>query len=72
MDKIAVTTDEHLLRLLKESVEKVKAMPPEKREAMFQRQKEGVVRAEMSWPKPRYHWENGVKVYESYEDYCND
>lgn len=41
-------------------------------DAMIAKQKASWVRAEMNWPKPKYHWENDVKVYDSYEDYCND
>jgi uncharacterized protein YdaT len=41
-------------------------------DAMIAKQREGYVRAEMSWPKAKYKWVDGVKVYESYEDYCND
>lgn len=51
---------------------KVAAMTPAEREAMFAQQREGYARAEASWPKPAYEWINGVKVYASYEDYCND
>lgn len=47
-------------------------MAASEREAMFKAQCEGVAQAEASWPKPNYHWENGVKVYHSYEDYLND
>jgi len=47
------------------------AMSPEERDAMNKAQCESFVRAEMGWPKPKYKWVNGVKVYESYEDYCN-
>ena len=31
-----------------------------------------LMKNDMSWPKAKFRWENGVKVYESYEDYCND
>lgn len=58
--------------LLKRGVEQVKAMTEDERRAMWREQVKGVVRAEMSWPKPKYKFINGVKVYESYEDYCND
>ncbi|MFA6159425.1 MAG: hypothetical protein WC763_07405 [Candidatus Paceibacterota bacterium] len=58
--------------LLKAAAEKVKAMSPEAREEMMRKQREGYVKAEMSWPKPKFHYENGVKVYHSYEDYLND
>lgn len=33
---------------------------------------ESWARAEASWPKPKFKWINGVKVYDSYEDYLND
>lgn len=58
--------------LLKQAAAKVAAMSPAEREEMFRIQREGVVRAEMSWPKAKFKWINGVKVYDSYEDYCND
>lgn len=58
-------------KLLAEAVAKVKAMTPEAREEMFRKQREGYAKAEASWPKPKFHYENGVKVYPSYEDYCN-
>lgn len=45
---------------------------PEEKDAMLEAQRESYVRAEMSWPKPKFRWINGVKVYDSYEDYCND
>ena len=58
--------------LLKKSVAAVDAMTPEEREAMYEAHKKSWVRAEMSWPKPKFKWVNGCKVYESYEDYVND
>ncbi len=61
-----------MVELLKEAVAKVEAMTPEEREAMFKKQAEGVARAEASWPKAKFKWVNGAKVYDSYEDYCND
>jgi hypothetical protein len=48
------------------------AMTPAEREAMFAQQRAGYARAEASWPKPVYEWVDGVKVYASYADYCND
>lgn len=39
---------------------------------MWKAQRDGYVRAEMSWPKAKFKWVNGVKVYDSFEDYCND
>lgn len=58
--------------LLKKSKEIEASMTAEEREAMIKARRESYVRAEMSWPKPNFHWENGVKVYHSYEDYLND
>ena len=57
--------------LLKEARAAFDKLTPEEQEAMWKRQREGVVKAEMSWPKPRYRDVNGVRIYESYEDYCN-
>lgn len=61
-----------LEKLLKESAEKVQRMTPEQREEMYRKQRDGYARAEMSWPKAKFKMVNGVKVYDSYEDYCND
>ena len=58
--------------LIKQSLAKLATMTPEEKEAMYRQQRDGYVKAEMSWPRSNYHWENGVKVYHSYEDYCND
>jgi hypothetical protein len=60
-----------LQKLIDEAMAKFDALSLEQQAHHRRRQRESCVRAEMSWPKPRYHWENGVKVYESYEDYCN-
>lgn len=57
--------------LLAEAKKKVGAMTPEQREAMLRQQIIGVARAEASWPAPKYQIVDGVKVYASYEDYCN-
>ena len=59
-------------KLLEEAIKKFLALSPEQREAMYKKQRESWVRAEMSWPKAKYKMVNGVKVYDSYEDYCND
>lgn len=56
--------------LLKEAVASFNAMSSEAQADMLRRQRESYVRAEMSWPAPKYRWENGAKVYESYADYC--
>lgn len=47
------------------------AMSPEEKDKMLRQQIEGVAKAEASWPKPKFKYINGVKVYDSYEDYCN-
>lgn len=67
-----MTVDPELTRLLEEARKKVAAMTPAEVDAMVRRQIEGVVRAEMSWPRPKFEMVDGVKVYASYEDYCND
>lgn len=64
--------DKELEDLLAKARERFDAMTPAEQEAMFARQREGYARAEASWPKPVYEWVDGVKVYASYEDYCND
>lgn len=61
-----------LQELLNAARAKVERMTPAEREAMYAEQRASYVRAELSWPKPKYEMVNGVKVYASYEDYCND
>jgi hypothetical protein len=63
--------DKELAELIEESKRKVAAMMPDELAAMHAEQRESFVRGELGWPKARYRWENGVKVYASYEDYCN-
>lgn len=58
--------------LIRGAIEATAKMTHEEREAMYARQREGYAKAEASWPKPRFQMINGVKVYLSYEDYCND
>lgn len=58
--------------LVRRAVAKVEAMTPAARKAMWQAQRESYVRSIVDWPKPKFKWINGVKVYDSYEDYCND
>lgn len=65
-----IETDPVLAQRLKESIEAVNRMTPEEREEMYKAQRESWVRGEMGWPKPKYKMVDGVKVYESYEDYC--
>jgi hypothetical protein len=69
MEKVPMTLD--LTELLKAAKAKVDAMTPDEREAMLKAQRDSYVKAEMSRPKPKFKWINGVKVYASYEDYCN-
>lgn len=57
--------------LLKEAKAKVDAMTPAEREKMHDEQRKSWVRGEMGWPEPKFKMVDGVKVYESYEDYCN-
>lgn len=59
-----------LVQLLRMSAEKVAAMSDAERDEMFRQQREGFIRGEMSWPKPKFRWVNGTKVYDSYADYC--
>lgn len=58
-------TDPELLALLDRARNHV--MTPEELEA----QRQGYARAEASWPLGKFKMVNGVKVYDSYEDYCN-
>ena len=61
-----------LERLIKEACARFDALSPEEQAKHRQAQRESFVRSMVEWPKPKYQWVNGVKVYESYEDYCND
>ena len=61
---------DELQELLSRAAAKVAAMTPAEKEAMLRAQRDSWVRGEMGWPNPKYKWVNGVKVYESYEDYC--
>ena len=58
--------------LLKRAKDKFDRMSPEQQDAMMAAQKKSLVNAEMSWPKPKFTMKDGVKVYDSYEDYVND
>lgn len=64
--------DAELTALLTDAVRRFNAMTPAEQKAMIAAQRESWVRSIVEWPKPKFHWENGVKVYDSYEDYCND
>ena len=47
-------------------------MSDEDRKRMMDAQAASYARSITDWPKPSYQWINGVKVYASFEDYCND
>jgi hypothetical protein len=64
-------SETELKDLLAKAQARFDALTPAEQEAERKAQAESFVRGEMGWPKPRYRYENGVKVYESYEDYCN-
>jgi hypothetical protein len=61
-----------LMKLLQEAVEAFNKLSPEEQEKVYQAQRESWVRSVMLWPKPKYKWVDGVKVYDSIEDYHND
>ena len=58
--------------LLEAARKQVDALSPEQKAEMLRQQGESWARAEATWPKPKYKWVNGVKVYASFEEYCND
>lgn len=60
-----------LTKLMEEAQARYDAMSPEEQEAMWRQQRDGYARAEASWPKPKFEWIDGVKIYASFEDYCN-
>lgn len=64
-------TEDELKALVKAANNRFNALTLEQQEAHRQAQRESWVRGEMDWPKPRFKMVNGVKVYDSYEDYCN-
>ena len=45
---------------------------PEQKDEMLRKQRESWIRAEKSWPEPKYKMVNGCKIYNSYGDYVND
>lgn len=57
--------------LLAEALERAKAMTPEQQAEMWRKQRESYVRAELNWPKPKFTYVDGVKVYASMDDYHN-
>lgn len=61
-----------LLTLIAQSKARVASMTPVELEEMHRQQRESYVRSIVDWPKPKFEWVDGVKVYASYADYCND
>lgn len=61
--------DAELEKLIEQSKARLTAMTDKERAAMYARQRESYVRAEMSWPSNR-RIVNGAIVYDSYADYC--
>ncbi len=59
-------------RLVDEAMAKFNALTPEQQAEHRRLQQESWVRTEMSWPKAKFKYVNGAKVYDSFEDYCND
>lgn len=71
-DRLHIRDNPELTRLLRESVKKVEAMSPDELEEMLRKQRDGYVKAEMSWPRSRRHVDkHGNIVFESYEDFLN-
>lgn len=61
------------LRLrLEKSVKQFNAMSSEEQEALRKCQRDGYIKAEMSWPKVNKKMVDGVLVYASLEDFYND
>jgi hypothetical protein len=61
-----------LEELLKQAQAKYDAMTHEQQVEIQEEQHQSFVRSIVNWPKSNYYWENGVEVYHSFEDYCND
>ena len=72
MDWTKIKDDPQLLALIARAMEQVAKMSPEEVTTMLASQAQSWARAEASWPKSKFKWVDGVKVYDSYEDYCND
>lgn len=64
--------DGELQALLAKAQARFDALTPEQQAEERRRQRESWIRGEMGWPKPKFEWVNGAKVYASFEDYCND
>lgn len=57
--------------LIEKSVAEFNALPEAEQREIRRQQRESWVRGEMSWPKPKYKWIGGAKVYDSLDDYYN-
>ena len=59
---------------VRQAAAKVAAMTPAEKQAMIAEQRQSWVRGELGMmePKPKFKIVNGVKVYESLEDFWND
>ena len=62
--------DTKLRDLLAKSAAKVASMTEMEYDQMIAAQRASWVRAEMLWPKAKFKMVGGIKVYDSYEDYC--
>ena len=58
--------------LIKKTAADFAALSPKAQKALLRQQAEAAAKATKSWPKAKFHWKNGVKVYESMDDYHND
>lgn len=65
-------TEAELKVLVDAAQRRYDALSPEQKADHDKAQRDSFVRSITEWPKPNYRWENGVKVYDSFADYCND
>jgi hypothetical protein len=65
-------TEDELKKLVAEAQARFDAMTPEQQAEHREAQRQSWVRGEMGWPQAKYKWIDGVKVYDSIEDYYND
>jgi hypothetical protein len=59
-------------KLVAEAKARYDTMSPEQKAAHDNAQRDSFIRSITDWPKPKFKWVNGVKVYDSFADYCND
>lgn len=69
-DKPIIRDNPELTALIQKARDAYERMTPEQKAEMRRQQAESIARAEASWPPAKYKWVNGVKVYDSYADYC--